>query len=359
VAGWPLARVTDGLVGAVHLLDRLPGSGMAAPGIPAWLVLAGLGVLTLWVLAPWLCLPTRWVAVAAIIFAVLFAWRFTPAERGDTLTVRIFAVGDGTTSLITLPDGHTLVYDIGSTPPYDIERWTLGPILAQERIRRIDTVILSHANLDHYSGLPDLLEHRTVGHLVIAPHFERIGGARRIWDEIASSGVPKRLVVRGDRLGDTGDVAIEVLWPPAPDELTINRANDTSIVLRVSYAGVRVLLCGDAEEVAQNHLLETTDLAADVLVLPHHGGVDPTTMAFITAVNPRYCIRSSGQRDALTTNGLLDLVAGRTYYNTADDGAVEVRIAPDDLTVQPFRQRSRGPASRVTAHDDATADERR
>ncbi len=339
--GWPLALITETLVVFVQFLARLPGAGMPAPAVPGWLTAAGLAVLAFWVLRPWLRIARYWVAVAAFAFITSAAWQLAPPFPGDTLRLDVLSVGNGTACVIGLPNGRTFIYDIGSMPPYDIERWRVGPLLARRRAYRIDAVILSHPNLDHFSGLPDLLDHRSVKAVIAAPHFERLSkpgsaGARLLAD-VRQHGIPRQTVVRGDRLNGTGNVEIEVLWPPPLDELSIARANDSSIVLGITYAGCRVLLCGDIEELPQRQLLAMGNLKADVLVLPHHGGVEPNTGAFLEAVDPAYCIRSSGQRDVHTYSGLLDLVAHRQYFNTADDGAVEIRVTPSELTVRPWR----------------------
>jgi len=341
--GGPLALVTDALIGLVAMLARLPGSGWSTPAVPAWLAAAGLAVLALWVLSGWLRIKGRWVAMTALAFATLAAWRLAPAGPSDACRVHLLAVGSGTACVIQLPNGHTLLYDIGAMPPYDIEKWTVGPFLARERVYEIATAVISHANLDHYCGLPDLAEHRSVDVILGPPHFARDAAtstsAARVLAEMRRQAVAWHVLVRGDRLTGTGDARIEVLWPPPLGELAIKKTNDTGIVLRISYAGRRVLLCGDIEEFAQQHLLALADLKADVLVLPHHGGVGSTTAAFIKAVDPTWCIRSSGQRDAHTDNGILDLVADRKYFNTADDGAIEIRMTPTALQVSPQRKR--------------------
>ena len=154
--------------------------------------------------------------------------------------------------------------------------------------------------------------------------------------QIKENGIPWRTITKGDRLDGTSDVSIEVLWPPPFDRFGITDPNDTSVVLRIEYAGRRILLCGDIEELPQRELLASADLKADVLVLPHHGGVVDTTSQFIETVDPQYCIRSSGQRNANTRNGLLELIADRVYYNTADHGAVRIEITPAELSIIPF-----------------------
>ncbi|MHC4672886.1 MAG: ComEC/Rec2 family competence protein, partial [Planctomycetota bacterium] len=341
--GFPLAWVAEVLIDLVKFLASLPGAGTATSAIPGWLAAAGLAVLGFWVIYPWLRISGHWVGLAVLAYLVVAGWQLAPTGRSDTLSLRVLSVGDGNCCVIRLPNSQTLIYDMGSRPPYDLERWTVGPLLAEERIYRIDAAILSHPNLDHYSGLPDLIERRRVGQVIAAPHFEllpnRSRGSRLLVSQIKQTGLPWRTITQGDRLNGTGQVAIEVLWPPPFDGFDISHPHDTSVVLRIEYAGKRVLLCGDIEELPQRELLASADLKADVLILPHHGGVDSTTGAFINAVDPQYCIRSSGQQNKNTRNGLLELVTDRTYYNTADNGAVCVEITPVELTVTPWRRR--------------------
>lgn len=341
--GSPLAWATQLLVGLVERLARLPGTGMAVPRWPAWLALAAVGVIALWVIAHTLRIDRRWVATVALAWSMLAAWRLAPPAPTDTCRVDVLAVGAGTACVIQLPDGRAILYDVGSIPPYNLNKWTVSPFLADRRVRRLEAAVISHADLDHCVGLLDVADQYPIRRVLAPPHMTDNAKpySLAVWVEagMRARGVPWQSVARGDRLTGTGDVTIEVLWPPPPAQLTIAKANDTAVVLRLSYAGWRVLLCGDIEELAQHHLLASADLKADVLLLPHHGSVEPTTEAFIQAVNPQYCIRSSGQRDAHTHNGLLPLIADRGYFNTADDGAISIHLAPGQLAVSAYRPR--------------------
>ncbi len=342
--GSALSGFTEVLVDLVSLLDRFPASGLVTPETPGWLVASGLAVATVWCVRGWLRLDGRWVGVAGLSFAIAAAWRLAPAGPRDELRYYVLSVGSGTTSVLRLPNGATILYDAGSFPPYDLNRWTLGPLLAHERVYHIDAAVISHANLDHFCGLPDVLKRRHVDRVMLSPHFPYFASpgdaAARTLETIDARGVPRVELTRGQRLSGTGDVSVEVLWPPPLEEEAIRRVNDSSVVLRVTYGGRRLLLCGDVQDAAQRALMRDTDLKADVLVLPHHGGVVRSTRAFIDAVDPEVCIRSNGQPDAETTNGILEIVEGRRYFNTADDGAVEVRVRGGDVVVKAWRDRA-------------------
>jgi competence protein ComEC len=109
------------------------------------------------------------------------------------------------------------------------------------------SVILSHADLDHFNGLPDLLRRFPVGQVTCTPTFadKHTGGVRQALDAVRRHGVPVRTVKAGDRL-TAGDVRLDVLHPPAgtsPDE----SENARSLVLCVRHAGHALLLTGDLE----------------------------------------------------------------------------------------------------------------
>jgi len=339
--GWALATVTDALIELVEAMARLPAAAFATPAIPPWIVASGLLLVVLWTVQDALRIPPRCCRLAGLAFAVAVSFALAPPSPRPSLTMHVLAVGNGTSTVIGLPNSKTLLYDAGCFPPYDLERWTLGPLLSRERCWRIDATIISHANLDHYAALPELLDRRWVARVITTPHFEHAGQAHSTSRELIARlrGKPGlwQIASRGDRLSGTGEAQLEVLWPPA-EEITPGDTNETSLVLRISYGGKRILACGDIEEYAIRRLLATTDLRADVLLLPHHGSVTPFTAAFVRAVDPQYCIRSTGRRE--TSPALAEIVAGRTYFSTANDGAIEVRIERGALTVAPAcRQR--------------------
>ena len=77
---------------------------------------------------------------------------------------------------------------------------------------------------------------------------------------------------------------------------------------------------------------------ADVLVLPHHGSIHPSTARFVEATGARFLIRSGGLHPRPRADRLAALAAGRQFFDTALDGAVHVRLTPDRAAVTRYRR---------------------
>ncbi|MBL7221479.1 MAG: hypothetical protein ISS69_15315, partial [Phycisphaerae bacterium] len=97
----------------------------------------------------------------------------------------------------------------------------------------------------------------------------------------------------GSKVQLDGDTLVEVLWPPAAQapDLTVN---DTSLVLRVTCGGKRILFPGDLSREGQRRLLaDGADLSADILILPHHGAWTKSLPEFFGAVSPDVVLLSA------------------------------------------------------------------
>ena len=92
-----------------------------------------------------------------------------------TLEAEFLAVGHGLAVLIHTPDGQTLLYDCGRLGDPTVGRRIIAPALWARGVSRIDTVFLSHADQDHYDGLPDLLDRFPIGEVRLPPGFAGAG----------------------------------------------------------------------------------------------------------------------------------------------------------------------------------------
>ena len=193
-----------------------------------------------------------------------------PAERrralpSDELRCTFLAVGHGGCAVLETPDGRTLLYDAGALGGPDVSRRQIAPFLWYRGIRRIDEVFLSHADLDHFNGLPELLERFAVGQVTCTPTFadKNTEGVRETLDVLRRRGVSIRIVKAGEHLW-AGDLSLEVLHPPAvgPE----GNENARSLVLEVRHAGHTLLLTGDLEGPGLERVLGLPPHRVDVLM---------------------------------------------------------------------------------------------
>ena len=113
---------------------------------------------------------------------------------------------------------------------------------------------------------------------------------------------------------------------------TASDINNNSVVLRVQFGKVGMLLTGDAQSEAEARLLSHSgaDLQADILKVGHHGSAYSSTPAFLAAVRPQIAIISCGLHNVFghpsprTLAALL--VAGATIYRTDLDGGISISI---------------------------------
>ena len=328
---------TDLMIAEVQLLARIPGTMVDGRSPSIWWTAAAYATLGMWVYRrswiPW----RHGFKVAAVL---LLAWwaipaRWVQAESG-ALNAWVLAVGDGNANVVELPGGSVLMYDCGTRSQYDAGV-AAAALLRQRGISRIDTVVVSHPNFDHFSGIETLAGEFEIGRIVVNDQFERLAAAdssaRRFLARMKERGVAIETVRAPCSLAEGGPVKAEVLWPPAEQEWKAFDANESSTVLRVEYAGRSILLTGDVSEVGMGALMSRRGgVTADVLILPHHGSVTMNTARFIAAVDPQFVVRSSGQNRQATTNGIERLVGERRYVSTADDGCATIRIEEGKLT---------------------------
>ena len=282
-------------------------------------------------------MPARILAALTVLGVAL--WCCPTSSRGG-LTMTALSVGRASAVVLEMPDGRTVLYDAGTSGSYDAGSATIVPYLRHRGVRRVDRVLLSHGNFDHFGGLLSVIDRFTTGSVVVSPHFERLSSpddpSGAVLAELRKRNHPLEIITPERPAMRFGDAALEILWPPADPPFPLD-ANNSSLVVRVRYAGVSILLTGDIGPPVQQWLVDHADVAADVLLLPHHGGTEANRGPFIAAVNPRYVIRSTSQRTEPDQDDLAPLLSGRRLFNTADVGAVTVRIDPVGLHIAGFR----------------------
>ncbi|MDX2198641.1 MAG: ComEC/Rec2 family competence protein [Phycisphaerae bacterium] len=318
----------------VRLFADLPGAAIRVAPPGGWWIVAAFGAAGVLVFAARFAPRVRRVAGAvalAGLIVVAVGIGIDIAARmptGHSLTVWILDVGNGSAAVVQSAGAPPLIVDAGTLRNRDVAEQVRGATDA-----RGATVVLSHADLDHYSGIPGLLGDDGGAVLVSGEFLRResvVDGQLATFAAALPRGLATRIVVAGDSW-TVGDASVEVLWPPAGEvELP---DNDRSLVLRVTQHGRSVLFPGDIEEfalraLADRHSRGEIDLQADVLIAPHHGAVVPgATESFLAAVAPEHVVASTARSTEALAALVEKLFVGRCdLVVTERSGAVWIEI---------------------------------
>lgn len=255
----------------------------------------------------------------------LTAGLFGPTRDGLTCTV--LSVGHGGAILLELPHGRTLLYDIGVFGAPERAERVVQQALWEAGVSRLDGLVISHADSDHYNGAQGLLHSTPIASLLLSQSSVDVRqlGIAALCEDAARSGTAIRLLWSGDRLRIDRDVEMEVLHPPPGPGDPKDNAN--SIVVCVRYAGRSLLLTGDLEGAGLAQLLSTPAAPVDVLLSPHHGANDANPPALARWCTPGVVAISTGNRDRAAA---LAPVYGPDcrILSTANHGALRVHITP-------------------------------
>ena len=320
---WPILLVAHTILGWLMIfLDWCalwPVWQIPAP--PLWAaIVAAIGVAV--------CLLPRGMAGRGLGLLMLVPVMFWPAEhpRESVAQVTLLDVGQGLAAVIQTSQ-HTLIYDPG--PLYSAEsdagQRVVVPYLRALGVNRVDMLVVTHRDTDHSGGLNSVQSALEIAEL--RSSLEGMGGTR----------------CQSGQQWTWDGVRFEVLHPTADDYAAKRKSNNLSCVLRVTAGGRRILLTSDIEARDEAALLERYpgDLAADVLLVPHHGSKTSSTAEFMTAVGAADVLIPVGYRNRFghPKPEVLEryTASGSRIWRTDRDGALRFVLAADGVTPLAWR----------------------
>jgi competence protein ComEC len=326
----------------IDLADRRPVNGWYVGNVPDWWLLGF--YLLLFVLLAVGTPVGRWRRMLAGGLAWLCLGLVLPmlSIPPAGLRVTFLAVGHGGCAVLETPDGRVLLYDTGSLTGPEVAQRQIAPFLWSRGIGRIDEVFLSHADLDHFNGLVDLLERFAVGQVSCTPTFADKANAPVLLTltVLRERSIPIRILSRGDRL-QAGAVTIEVLHPgrdgPAGPE------NVRSMVLRIDHAGHTLLLTGDLEGLGLAEVIKTPIKPIDVLMAPHHGSRRIDVEGLMKWARPQVIVACQGPPLVISAGNPVEAYqkGGGRYLGTWPHGAITLHSHTSGLVVETFVSRER------------------
>jgi len=280
------------------------------------------------------------VVMAVVILVSLGITKYQRNWRGD-LEVTCLAVGHGQAIFAGMPGGQNLLFDAGSLGTKNCGERVVIPFLRQKGISRLDAIFLSHDDIDHINGVPEIVSACKVSGVYANEGFlakaETWSTAGFLADCLRNEGQELKPV--DEYMLRDGNVRIVSIWPTGRicRDKSISDNNKSQVAL-IEFAGKRILLCSDIERFAQEQILQIyPDLKADVVVMPHHGSTRNLINGFVEGIGAKVVIISCSRtryEDAFKPRPPVE-----AFY-TPIDGGITVRVSTDGmLTATNFARR--------------------
>jgi competence protein ComEC len=340
----------------VTWLANLSWASFDVTAAPSWtLMLAGAGLC--WALQPpgW---PARWTGWCLLLPVLSFAPQ-RPAPGHWRLLA--FDVGQGGAVLLQTQT-HDVLFDTGPRQgANDAGTRTLLPNLRALGVRKLDSIVVSHADSDHAGGLLSVLTTLPVGMFYGSFSFQE--WLRRVSPASVLVALKKepsqtRLCDRGQRWVWDG-VVFQFLHPENKPPVEVSGLNQVaplrfakgklsknaqSCVLYVQGVQHSALLPGDIGIQQERLLLEkhSAKLTADLVVVAHHGSETSSSQHFVQQIKAQHAIAQTGYLNrfghphpAIRQRWL---EAQTRFWQTDRHGAVVAESLPETLKVQAYSQ---------------------
>lgn len=284
----------------------------------------------------------RWVVGIIIVICLIGAIFFKKMQEEQptgvsegTLEVHYINVGQADATLV-LTSNKSILIDTGRM---DVEDAVIN-YMRSKNVQRLDYLIITHFDRDHFGEAEDILEKVKIGTIVMPRQEITSIEHQRLMDLVATKEEIKVLYANdivGKELDGLDELSIKIL---APLESFYEESNNYSIVSMVTYGENKFLFTGDLED--ETTICKTyTDafLSCDAYKVGHHGSKNSSGTEMLLKIKPKIAIISCGEnndhnhphKDLLDR---LNSIKGLDIYRTDENGTIVIISNGTECTVK-------------------------
>ena len=166
--------------------------------------------------------------------------QFSIIERNDSLLVHFISVGQGDAIAINLPDDKVMIIDTGpEDSAVTLTNYIEHNVLNNSHNKKIDYLILTHADSDHIGGALRLLKQFDIKNIYI-PYMESYTDSFLRLINYIKNGNYNILSDFNDFIDDSSVFNLEIFGP-----FDNSDTNDSCPIIKLEYLEVSFLFTGD------------------------------------------------------------------------------------------------------------------
>ncbi|MDD2483764.1 MAG: DNA internalization-related competence protein ComEC/Rec2 [Eubacteriales bacterium] len=287
------------------------------------------------------------IAVVSFLLCLALVAPFFFGVQGNKADIVFVDVGQGDCIHVKTPNGKNILIDSGGSMNYDVGKNILKPYLLKNGVPRIDLALVTHLHQDHYEGLVSLCHELPVEVLAVYEGYQY--EEAEIKNETGLSSDQLLYLKKGDHISIEKGISIDILYPEKKGEenyllMQEGDENDMTLVIRLNYEKVSVLLTGDLGFSGEAELLKlysggnSKKIESAILKIGHHGSKYSSGDAFLDMVKPKVAVIQVGEKnnfghpspDVIDKLGKKDIMIKRTDL----DGAILLDVNEGDVRIR-------------------------
>lgn len=329
----------DGMIGINQLFyaDGLTFFNVVSP--PVWLLAVYYGIIFMFMSEAGQLMRLRHMKKRIVIWILVIMTAAAcvdfVTDNGFSMTAVTFVdVGQGDCIHIRTGEGKNYLIDGGGSKNYDVGEGILKPYFLKNGIRHIDAAFVTHLHQDHYDGIRSLAKDGMISRIGV---YE---GNRLMEKELElDSGAELFYLYAGQKINLGIGVFLEVMAPNRKstseyEEMLLKEddENSYSLIFKLTYKGVDVLVTGDIDSDGESELIRGCgkNLKCDILKVPHHGSRHSSSEEFIQSADPSVAVFQVGKNNYGHPDD--EVIAayeqrGAQIYRNDTDGGVGIIIS--------------------------------
>jgi competence protein ComEC len=279
------------------------------------------------------------------IFVLITIFLFCGLLFCENLKVYFIDVGQGDATFIVTPQKKTILIDAGDKDEFHDYGKDVVKFIKRLGYYSLDLIFLTHAHRDHCGGMEYVLENLEVKKFYDTGFVYPSETYKNVLDAIKRRNVKYELGRKKEKIKLDPTIELSIVYPD--EELIFDDPNNNSMVIRIKYGEIAVLVTGDIESPAEQEIVRMykktpQKIYANILKVPHHGSNTSSTLEFLNLVSPEVAIISCGinNRFGHPKKNVLNRYKrlGINIFRTDLDGTVEVVIDGKDYQIKTSNQ---------------------
>lgn len=204
--------------------------------------------------------------------------------------INMFDVENADCFLIKTPNNKYFMIDTGKSnfKQYSDAKAIVIPYIKNQRIKSLETLIITHYDIDHSGGAIDILKEMNVKNVILQRNNDTSRISKDIINYLKENKINFEFAKNDNVIYEDKDIKIKTYISYLKDD------NEDSIVTLITHKGKNFLFTGDCSLVGYNVIKNYLPNKIDILKVGHHGAKGVIDNEMVKKLKPDYALISAG-----------------------------------------------------------------